>query len=312
MKISVIIPLYNAEKYIARCLDSILNQKVDVEIIVIDNNSTDNSYSICEKHAKEYSCIKLIRYKEKQGTSPTRNIGLKYVTGDIISFCDNDDWFEINTFSKVLERFKYNNIDMVAVGINNHCESHSECIIYDGNDIMTFDQMIDECYSAKNSKISCGVTEKFFKKELLDGYEFNEKLSHAEDFVFLLKVLSEHKHLRCFVIKEALFNYSNLPTSISLNSKKMFDTNDVLIYHKCFNTALSENNLSKRQILEIRYRILIYAIDAIRSYNPNRQQKNNLVKEIKNNFITLFIFAFKYGFISNLKMFLLSLLYIVC
>lgn len=94
MKISIIIPVYNVEKYITNCLSNILNQTYKkIEIIVVDDGSTDESVILCDKFEKEYQNIKVV-HQENKGLSGARNTGLKYVTGEYFFFLDADDWID--------------------------------------------------------------------------------------------------------------------------------------------------------------------------------------------------------------------------
>ena len=92
MKVSAIVPVYNVEKYIYRCVDSILNQTFsDFELILVDDGSPDNCPQICDEYAKKDSRIKVI-HKENGGLSSARNAGLDIASGEWISFIDSDDW----------------------------------------------------------------------------------------------------------------------------------------------------------------------------------------------------------------------------
>ena len=99
-KISIIIPVYNAEKYLKCCLDSILNQSYkNLEIIIINDGSTDNSLKVIEEYKKNDNRIILISQKN-QGVSKSRNNGLELATGDYIMFIDPDDWIHVSSFLK--------------------------------------------------------------------------------------------------------------------------------------------------------------------------------------------------------------------
>lgn len=103
--VSIIVPVYNNEKYIERCLNSILNQTyTNIQIIVINDGSTDNSYKICKKYAEQDNRIFLISQKNS-GVSSARNTGLKEAKGEVLSFIDSDDW--------VHERFIEDNLKIM-------------------------------------------------------------------------------------------------------------------------------------------------------------------------------------------------------
>ena len=139
-KISVIIPVYNAEKYIDKMINSILCQTItDIEIIIINDASTDNSLSICNNYAKEDSRIKVIS-KDNEGVSKARNLGMECSKGEYIMFLDADDWVE-NDMCEIM----YNKIKLVEADI---------CFC---NHIMEFDN--------RNEKINFGISKCFVKKE---------------------------------------------------------------------------------------------------------------------------------------------------
>ena len=114
-KISVIIPVYNTEKYIEKCLDSIYNQKMkDIEIIIVNDGSKDNSDTIIQKWIeknKENIQIKYLK-KENGGLSDSRNFAIPYVTGEYISFIDSDDYIDENLYSN-LEKYMNEKIDLI-------------------------------------------------------------------------------------------------------------------------------------------------------------------------------------------------------
>lgn len=115
MKISIIVPVYNAEKTIEYCIDSIITQKTkfEIELILVEDYSTDRSYEICLALKKKYTEIKLYRTNGK-GVSAARNTGLSHSTGDVVGFCDSDDIYEKDVFEKVRLFFENKDIDIVS------------------------------------------------------------------------------------------------------------------------------------------------------------------------------------------------------
>ena len=114
LKVSIIIPIYNAEKYLEKCLDSVVGQTyANLEIIMIDDGSTDSSYSICQCYAEHDDRIKLIHQKNA-GISAVRNKGLELSTGDYIFFIDSDDWIDADTISVLVDIAIKEDADMVA------------------------------------------------------------------------------------------------------------------------------------------------------------------------------------------------------
>jgi glycosyltransferase involved in cell wall biosynthesis len=112
VEVSIIVPVYKVEKYIHRCIDSILAQKFsDFELILVDDGSPDKCPDICDEYAKRDSRIKVI-HKENGGLSEARNRALDIAKGEYISFVDSDDYISENMINKVLEQMKYNNCDI--------------------------------------------------------------------------------------------------------------------------------------------------------------------------------------------------------
>lgn len=112
IKVSIVVPIYNAEKYLRQCLDSIVNQTLkDIEIILIDDGSTDNSAEIC----KEYLEDTRVRYfyKENEGLAAARQDGIERAQGEYIGFVDSDDWLELNMYEEMYEAAKSNDSDIV-------------------------------------------------------------------------------------------------------------------------------------------------------------------------------------------------------
>ena len=115
-KISVIVPVYNTEKYIKKCLDSIINQTVkNLEIIVVNDGSADNSAKLCEDAAKKDKRIKIIN-KENEGVSSARNVGVENATGEYIGFVDSDDWIEPLMYEYLLNNAVNNNAEISIIG----------------------------------------------------------------------------------------------------------------------------------------------------------------------------------------------------
>lgn len=117
MKVSVIVPVYNVEQYIEECLDSLVNQTLDdIEIIIINDGSTDNSQEIINKYSKKYKNIKSF-IQENHGQAVARNVGLTHATGKYISYVDSDDYVEINMFKELYDEIEENNFDIVISNI---------------------------------------------------------------------------------------------------------------------------------------------------------------------------------------------------
>lgn len=188
--ISVIVPVYNVGKYVGRCLNSIIHQSyTNLEIIVINDGSTDNSLSVCEEYAAKDKRIKLIT-QENRGLSGARNTGLRNYTGEFVSFVDSDDWIHKNMIEYLYYVLIRHNSEM---GL---CASLrvSEETIQDKE----FTKLEGEAYSRdKFMKLFLNGTitacwSRLFRKAIISGFEFPEGLN-CEDFIFMYEAIRRLK-----------------------------------------------------------------------------------------------------------------------
>ena len=122
-KVSVIIPVYNTEKYLRRCLDSVCNQTLrDIEIICINDCSTDNSLSILEEYAGNDNRIKLIDFKENKGAAVARNTGIDMAEGKYIGFVDSDDFVDLDFYEKLYTKAVETGAD-ISKGSYKYCKT---------------------------------------------------------------------------------------------------------------------------------------------------------------------------------------------
>ena len=123
--ISVIVPIYNVEKYLDRCVGSIINQTYkNLEIILVDDGSPDNCPQMCDDYAKKDSRIKVV-HKENGGLSDARNAGMKVATGEYVSFIDSDDYISLDFYETLLETIVDNDSDIVECSVVKFYEDNS-------------------------------------------------------------------------------------------------------------------------------------------------------------------------------------------
>ena len=116
-KISIIVPIYNVEKYLRKCIDSILNQSYDnLQIILVDDGSPDNCPKICDEYLNKDNRIQVI-HKSNGGLSSARNAGIKVANGKYIAFIDSDDYIELNMIEKLVNAIEKSNADLCICGI---------------------------------------------------------------------------------------------------------------------------------------------------------------------------------------------------
>ncbi len=217
-KISVIIPVYNVEKYLCECLDSIVNQTLkDIEIICVNDGSTDNSLSILQEYASKDERIKIID-KENQGQGYARKIGLDNATGKYILFCDSDDKYEPNNAFKVLidEATKLN-VDILLFGINFWYKNKivSFKVNYEQKQkIFSSKELFDTIYKT-NVEIYCKLYSSAFLKKYNDWY-FSKKVYMYQDAPFHRQILLRANKIgvcdECFY-KQRKFNNNSVVRS---------------------------------------------------------------------------------------------------
>lgn len=230
MKISVIIPVYNASKYIKDCLNSIQKQTLsDLEIIVVDDGSTDNSLKIIETYAKKDKRIKII-HQENKGAGEARNTGLKNAQGDYILFLDSDDFFEKNLCERVYEKAIANDADIVVYGSRLYDNKNKVFIekSFVTRKASTFPKVFNA--SKVSDKIynfaGMGPCNKLLRRTFLsqNNLEF-PSLANSEDVYFTMMALTLAK--RICLIDDALYNYR---VNLNSNLQSLNNHQDAILY----------------------------------------------------------------------------------
>lgn len=185
-KVSIVVPVYNVEKYLSLCLDSLINQTLkDIEIIVINDGSTDNSLKIIEEYAQKDFRIKVVN-QENAGPSKARNEGLKIAVGEYITFVDSDDWVDNDFIEKLYYASKNNDCDIsVASIIRKRPISQKYRIHYIEEKIFT---TLSEKIQVCKIPVCCYVWCKLYKKEILHDHMF-ESGKYFEDVLWLPEII---------------------------------------------------------------------------------------------------------------------------
>lgn len=211
-QVSIIIPNYNGEKYISRCIDSVLNQSVkNIEIIVVDDGSTDNSLECLAKY-RNIDCITIIT-KENGGVSSARNIGIENSRGRYICFLDSDDCFEPNMLKTALEKIKDN--DVLIYSYSNYMPDGA-IVPRNQKEINTSGRTIEEdlfFYISRTHFYS--PVNKLFKGSLLrdNSIEFPIGIKTGEDYLFNLSWVPHAGKVR--FINDHLYQYYKLENTLS-------------------------------------------------------------------------------------------------
>lgn len=200
--ISVIVPVYNVEKYLCRCVDSILNQTYPyLEIILVDDGSTDNSVKICDEYAKKDSRIKVI-HKRNGGVSSARNVGLQNVTGEFVTFVDSDDYLESTCLEKMHNGMIKSNVDLVVVRWKNQ-----DGIIKIGNTDETFKEKMINQGQLPTIGLLTTVWGHLYRKKQLADISFDEEIFYGEDILFSVNYFFSRNGKKMLLINEPLYIY---------------------------------------------------------------------------------------------------------
>ena len=206
IKVSVIVPVYNVEKYIKKCVDSIINQTYsNMEIILVDDGATDNSGLICDEYARMDNRICVI-HKKNGGLASARNAGVEVATGDYIAYIDSDDWVENDFIGLLLEACVNNGADMSVCKYADCFDeaplSHQEAnytVTWTGKGAVEARIMQENKY-----RISTSACNKFYKRELIEGMLFPHG-KYYEDVVYTTEAMLRAKKVA--YINKALYCY---------------------------------------------------------------------------------------------------------
>ena len=208
-KVSVIVPVYNAEKTLVACISNLVNQTVgDIELVFINDASTDGSMRIlldCEKQFSDKVII--VNLEKNSGPGGARNAGLVYASGEYIGFADSDDMVDVTMYEKLLEKAVDENADMVDAAY--YDEATDTCIL------QTPDELCGELDNAKRSELIAGggyLWSRLFKRELFDGIKFREK-AILEDMDVMMELFMRTKILAN--THDVLYRYSASKDSAS-------------------------------------------------------------------------------------------------
>lgn len=211
-KVSIIVPVYNVEKYIGRCIESIQNQTLkEWELILIDDCSPDKSYDIIESYARDDSRIRILRHDKNHGPMMARHLGDQNATGEYITYCDGDDMLPPNALYDLLEAALQSDADIVSgnyvyVKLDNTKITKKYSMNY-GNDVHG---CLKAIFKGELSHILCS---KLFKASILkeNDYIIVDRMTNGEDLYMFYQIL---KHIKKMIhIPKNVYFYIQNPTS---------------------------------------------------------------------------------------------------
>lgn len=198
-KISVVVPVYNVENYIRNCLDAIAAQTYpNLEIIAVDDASTDKSGKICEAYALQEPRLRVVHFSRNRGPSAARNEGIRLADGQFVSFVDADDLVEANLLEKLYDSLLEHQADISVCGADGIKLAGGSAAVYSGREAV--------CCMAKGVPFNHVPWGKLYRTELVKKCPFDEQIFYSEDLLFLYQVLQLAK--RVSYLPDKLYHYT--------------------------------------------------------------------------------------------------------
>lgn len=249
IRFSIIVPIYNTEKYLNKCIDSILKQTYsNFELILVDDGSTDSSGEICDDYAKKYDFIKVI-HQENLGVSVARNVGLDVARYEWISFVDSDDWVESEVLEILSKHIVDENADIYSFNMNVSNESGSlvrTCIFNKENRIFIFENENERFNYFYNilvqGKAGQTVWERVFRKDIIEKNNLrfiSRDIVSAEDQAFVFQYMLYVNKISA--LSDIFYNYRVRKGSLT----NIVDRN--LLLSKLYNFAVIGYNNAEKQ-----------------------------------------------------------------
>lgn len=235
--VSIVVPVYNIEKYLEQCVDSIMEQLyTNIEIILVDDGSTDSSGDICDILASRDARIKVV-HKNNEGVSIARNVGITISAGEYIVFVDPDDYMEQSLVKAMFDSMEKNNSDLVVCNYNVNYQQTGEITTVDCvSSISNIDELV--------GNVLCGngyLWNKIFRRSIIEKYkiEFDKELILLEDELFVLNYIKHCNKISC--VADVLYNYRIHGENVTCDNKRLYQKiiSDAKGRIKIFETILS-------------------------------------------------------------------------
>ncbi len=265
--VSIIIPIYKAEKTLSSCIESCLNQTYNnIEIILINDGSPDNSLKICADYAQQDSRIKVID-KANSGVSDTRNAGINQATGDYITFVDADDDLAPDTINQLVAFRSLHNLDLVTAGLNViRNESHHTTLLPKTEIISGIGDIAKHLASESKLRFYRTPCAKLYKRNLIKEHNllFDTTLKINEDFIFLMSYLKKCQAIGTYEYCCYNYNQSVTPTKIKhyelQDLQKQWDAN--LLQFRTYQQFFTETDTYRAN----QSTIAVYLVTRLRSF----------------------------------------------
>lgn len=194
-KVSIIVPVYNVGPYLGRCIDSLMNQTYrNLDIILVDDGSTDGSGKLCEEFAEKDARIRVFHQKNS-GVSTARNLGLEKAVGDFIGFVDSDDWVDEDMYSSLVNLAETNGADIAICGYYVNNDADPSVNLQAPPQTLSQETAIERCLDTNYYSMGASIWNKLFKKNIIQDHllRFNGNLVIGEDMLFLCSAIMQSR-----------------------------------------------------------------------------------------------------------------------
>lgn len=277
-KLSVIVPVYNVEKFLSKCIESILAQTfTDLELILIDDGSPDNCPAICDAYSAKDKRVRVI-HQSNSGVSSARNKGLDSAKGDYISFVDSDDWLSLDCYERMFESMAHTGAKMAICGFMYvYPDGSMEERRGQGDEELLSNDRVIECLFDIPWSIRCVTCNKIFKRKLLENLRFDENLHCCEDTLFLHKYLILTDSNAVYIKEPLYWNYQRTGSAMH-GGLSLEDIEKSLTIHRFI------ANETATKYPELFDRAFAYYMDScVWKMNANKTPKSNITTNERQN-----------------------------
>lgn len=257
--ISIIVPIFNSEQYLNRCIDSLLNQTyTNIQIVLVDDGSTDESCNICAAYVENNERrLELFHSHINKGVSASRNIGLQLVRGEYVLFCDSDDYLEPTMVEKMVVAILQSDASVCICGMIYENEENGKFPLFPLSAEIDCRTLYNELLSGE--AIKSYMCNKLYDVKLIEGFYFDERLRTYEDIDYQLRLFSNVKDNRtCVIIPEYLYHYNkHFKNSLSHSS------NDIVVSCEHLLRDVLPHIRSARNMNVRKYKLLVYETSAL-------------------------------------------------
>lgn len=255
VKVSVIVPAYNTERYMKECIESLLNQTLEeLEVIVVDDGSTDHTLSVLREYEAKYPNKMKVFSKENGGQASARNLALQHAVGEYVGFVDSDDWVDLTMYEQMYRKAKEEDADVVVCDMSEH---------YTDKIVKHYFTQVTNKLAFANS--SCN---KIFRREFAQGVEFPEGLWY-EDFEYSAKLLMKAE--RVATVEEGLYHYNFRPGS-TMRNNNAHKNKDILTVLNSIHAYAVANGWEEKYKEELEYLYIDHIL--LTTINRLEEQEN--------------------------------------